>query len=193
MTLSSVGSAWRATEYGCELLVGGDVVGDEDGARLDLGTCELEQLLVVLLLGVEEHDVEDVVDGRERLEGVALEQVGPLLEAGLGDVPAPRVDLQRVVLEREHAAAEPADAGGEPDRRVAARAADLEHLAVGLRRDEREEEAARRRRDGAGAYRGGQPFRPLLGVLPLEAGEHCAHAIVQQSGRSICSRSCGRS
>ena len=81
------------------------------------------------------------------LERVALDQLRPVLEPRVGDVPAPRLALARVVLERENAAAEVPDAGGEPDRRVAPRAADLEHLAVRLRRDEREEELSRRRRD----------------------------------------------
>ena len=69
------------------------------------------------------------------------------LDARLLDVALPRLHLGRVVLEREDAPAQIADACGEPDRGVAARAAELEHLAVGLRRDEREEEAAGRRLD----------------------------------------------
>ena len=69
------------------------------------------------------------------------------------------LDLRRVVLEREDVTAEVPDAGGEPDRRVAARAADLEHLAVGLRRDEREEEAAGGRLDLA-ETRWARPERP---------------------------------
>src|SRR5206468_8185322 len=122
-----------------------------DGAGLQLPACDPEELLVLLLLGVEEGDVEDVVDRRERLETVARNEFGPRLEAGVGDVAAPRVDLGQVVLEREDAATEVADARGEPDRRVPARAADLEHLAVSLRRNEGEEELACRPRDLARA------------------------------------------
>ncbi len=47
------------------LLVREDVVGDEEAARLDLVPRELEEALVVLLLGVDEDDVEDVLDLRE--------------------------------------------------------------------------------------------------------------------------------
>jgi len=42
--------------------VGEDVVGDHDGPRLELRAGLGEELLVLLLLGVEEHDVEDVRD-----------------------------------------------------------------------------------------------------------------------------------
>src|SRR5438477_6379284 len=114
------------------VLVGQDVVGHDQRARLELAARELEEPLVVLLLRVEEADVEDVVDRRQRLVGVALDEVGPVLEPRVGDVPPPRLDLRRVALEREDAAAEMAHARREPDRGVAARAAELEHLAVGL-------------------------------------------------------------
>src|SRR5689334_11007140 len=95
-----------------------DVVGDHQRAGLELRAGEPEELLVVVLLRVEEDDVEHVVDRRHGFLGVALDQVGPLLQPGFRDVPPPRVDLARVVLDRKHAAAEVADAGREPDRRV---------------------------------------------------------------------------
>ena len=91
----------------------------------------------------------------------------------------PGLALARVVLEREDAAAEVADAGGEPDRRVAARAADLEHLAVGLRRDEREEELPRRARDLARRAARGDAGLALAAVLLLEPREHGADAVVE--------------
>ena len=156
-----------------------DVVRDDERARLDLVAREPEQLFVVVLLGVEEDDVEHVVDLRQQLERVALAQLGPLLEARLLDVATPGLDLRRVVLEREDAPAEVADPGREPDRGVAARAAELEHLAVGLRRDEREEEAAGRRLDLARALLGREAALPLGGVLTLEAFEHGADAVVE--------------
>ena len=96
----------------------------------------------------------------------------------------PDLDLRRVVLEREDAPAEVPDPRREPDRGVAARAAELEHLAVGLRRDEGEQELAGRAghlarpllaRDVAGA---------LVGILRLEAGKHGADAIVEHGGRA---------
>ena len=75
-------------------------------AGLELRARELEQRLVLLLLGVEEDDVEHVVDLRQRLERVALDQVGRVVQPGLGEVRPPGLALGRVVLEREHAAAE---------------------------------------------------------------------------------------
>src|SRR5207253_2084239 len=59
--------------------MGEDVVRDDHPGRLDLAARELEELLVLLLLGVEEDQVEDVVDRRQRLEGVALDDLGPVL------------------------------------------------------------------------------------------------------------------
>src|SRR5438477_12996703 len=47
------------------LLVREHVVGDDQRPRLELRPRELEQALVVVLLGVEEDDVEDVVDCRQ--------------------------------------------------------------------------------------------------------------------------------
>src|SRR5205085_379588 len=82
---------------------------------------------------------------------------------------------------REDAAAEVAHARREPDRRVAARAADLEHLAVGLRRDEREEEPAGRGLDRPRAQLARDAFRPLARVLGLEARQHLPHAIVEDA------------
>ncbi len=94
-------------------------------------------------------------------------------------------DLRVVVLEGDDSTPEETYAGGEPDRRVAAGAADLEHLARGLRRDERMEELPRRRRDLPRALRGRQAALALLGVLRLEPREHGAHPFVQhQSGTS---------
>ena len=120
-----------------------DVVGDDQGTGLEPLAGEREQALVVVLLGVEEDHVEDVLEPGERLERVALEEVDPVVEAGIPDVGAPRGDLLRVVLERQDVSAEMPHAGAEPDRRVPARGADLEHLTVGLRRGEREEELTR--------------------------------------------------
>ncbi len=162
-----------------------DVVSDHDATRLDPLARELEELFVVVLLGVEEHDVEDVVDPRQQLERVSVAQLGPLRQARLLDVAAPGFDLRRVVLERQYAPAEIADPGGEPDRGVATRTPELEHLAVGLRRDEREEEAARRRLDLACAQLGREPALPLDGVLALEAVEHSADAVVEHESETI--------
>ena len=71
-------------------------------------------------------------------------ELGPVGQAGLLDVGAPGLDLRRVALQREHPPAQVAHARGEPDRRVAPRAAELEHLTVGLRGHEREQELAGR-------------------------------------------------
>ena len=88
--LTRLGSACRAARVRAErLLVGEDVVGDDQRARLDLLPRQHEQPLVVVLLGVEEDDVEDVLHLREHLERVALDELGPLLEPRVGDVPPP--------------------------------------------------------------------------------------------------------
>src|SRR5205823_14945973 len=70
----------------------------------------------------------------------------------------------------------------------AARAAELEHLAVGLRRDEREEEATRRRLDLTRALLGREAALPLGGVLALEALEHGPDAVVEHGRETIVSR-----
>src|SRR5437868_2901157 len=124
---------------------------------------------------VEEDHVEDVVDQRQRLTRIAFHQLGRLLETCFGDVAPPVGDAFVVALQREHAAAEIAHARGEPDRRVATAGADLEHLAVGLRRADGEEEAAGGRLDGdAGRAR-------LLGLEPRENG---ADAIVEHGRKA---------
>ena len=72
-----------------------------------------------------------------------------------------------------------AHTGPEPDRGVPARAADLEDLAVPLRRDEPEQELAGRPRHLAGSLLTGDTLLPLLGILGLEACEHGAHLLVE--------------
>src|SRR5512133_745172 len=162
-----------------------DVVRDHEAARLDLLARKAEELFVVVFLGVEEDQVEHVVDQRQLLERVALAQLGPLPDARLLDVALPGLDPHRVVLEREDAPAEVPDARPEPDRGVAARAAELEHLAVGLRRDERKEEPAGRRLDLARALLGREPALTLRRVLTLEALEYSEYAVVEHGPETI--------
>src|SRR3954447_24047637 len=102
------------------VLVRKDVVGYDERAGLELRQSQVEQLLVVALLGVQEDDVEDVVDRRHGVLCVAFDQLGPVVEAGLRDVSPPCLDLARVVLDGEHPAAEVPNARGEPDRGVTA-------------------------------------------------------------------------
>src|SRR5256714_8844784 len=164
------------------------VVGDDQRAGLELRAREPEELLVVVLLGVQEDDVEDVVDRGHPLLRVAVDEVGPVLEPGLIDVLPPRIDLAGVVLDGEDPSAEVAHACGEPDRRVAARAADLQHLAVGLRCDEGEQEPSGRGLDRTGAFGGGETRGALGGVLLLETRQHSANALIQQRRRSPVAR-----
>jgi carbon monoxide dehydrogenase subunit G len=165
-----------------------DVVRYHEPTRLELFAGEPEQLFVVILLGVEEDNVEHVVDPGQLLERVSLEQLSPLVDSRLFDVTAPGIDLRPVVLERQHAAAEIANPGGEPDRRVAARSADLEYLAVGLRRDEGEEEPTRGRLDLARTLFGREPALALGGVLALEAFEDGADAVIEHGSETIVER-----
>ena len=94
VTLRRVGSACRAAEYwasgsGCERTL--SATTRPPGSTLSAR--EAEELFVVVLLGVEEDDVEHVVDPRQLLERVALAQLGPLLDARLLDVAMPGLDL----------------------------------------------------------------------------------------------------
>src|SRR5262245_5486640 len=162
-----------------------DVVRHEQRAGLDLVARQLEQPLVVVLLRVDEHDVEDILDRRQCLERVALEQLRGLLEPRLRDIHLPGLDLRGVGLEREHAAPEIANPGGEPDRRVAARAPDLQHLAVPLRRDEREQELPGRPGDLPSPKLPRDPFLALPGILRLEPFEHGSHSIVEHQTSTL--------
>jgi carbon monoxide dehydrogenase subunit G len=162
-----------------------DVVRDDESTRLELLPREPEQLLVVVLLCVEEDDVEHVVDCRQELECVALAQLGPLLEARLLDVASPRFRLRRVVLERQDAAGELTNSCAEPDRGVAAGTAELEHLTIGLRRDEREEETACRHLDLTSALLGRKAALALGGILTLEAVEHGTDTVVEHAVEPI--------
>jgi len=147
-----------------------DVVGDHERSGLEFLAGETEQLLVLLVGRVEEDHVEHVVDRGQRLARVAFDQLGRLLEAGVGDVAPPAGDAFVVALELEDPAAEEANRGREPDRGVAAAGADLEHLAIRLRRADGEEKSSGRRLDrNAG--------RPLL--LRFEPLENAADAIVE--------------
>ena len=64
--------------------------------------------------------------------------------------------------------------GREPDRRVPARAADLEHLAAGIRRDERKEQATGVGPHGERPLRRWQPGGAVGLVLRLEACQDVA-------------------
>ena len=82
-----------------------DVVGHHDAAGPDAGPHELEEPLVVVLLGVEEDDVERLLEVAQRREGVARDELGAVGEARFGDVRPPRLDLAWVALERDSAKA----------------------------------------------------------------------------------------
>src|SRR5439155_12885274 len=139
-------------------------------ARLELLAGETEELLVLLVRRVEEDHVEDVVDHGQRLAHVAFQELGRLLEPRVGDVAAPVGDAFVVTLQREHSAAEIAHTRRQPDRRVPVATPDLEHLAVGLRRADGEEEPPGCRLDrNSGRTR-------ILGYVP---GENGADALVE--------------
>ena len=133
MTLTSVGSACRAAEYtasvsACESTLSATTTR----TRLEASAHEAEQPLVVLLLRVEKDDVEGLVERLERRERVAFVELRPLFETGLGHVPPPSGAFLRILLERDHSPAEDPYPGREPDRRVATRATEFEHLAAGV-------------------------------------------------------------
>ena len=87
--------------------------------------------------------------------------------------------------ERQDSPAEVTDAGGEPDRGVAARTAELEHLAIRLRGDEREQEPARGGLDLTRPLLGREAAFPLGRVLTFEAFEHGADAVVEHRSETI--------
>src|SRR5262249_12496419 len=106
-------------------------------------------------------------------------QPAPFGAASRGDVRAPGVALGRVVLERHDAAAEVADAGAEPERGIAARAANLQYVAARIVRDEPEQEAACGRRDRPGPHLARKALCALEPVLLLEAAHDGEDTIVE--------------
>ena len=179
VTLESVRIRLARRRVGAECLrVRLDVVGHDEPSRLEERPREGEERLVVVLLGVEEHEVEGVLRRAERFERIALDQVGPLVEAGVRDVRAPGLAFRRVVLERRQPTSQHAGSSGEPDRRVAARGADLQHLDSRLARSDCEEKAAGRRRDLPRPLHGRQPRLTLGRILGFEPREHTENAIV---------------
>ena len=115
----------------------------------------------------------------------SVSNASPSISSAISSSPAsarlrpPGLGLQRVGLQREDAPAEVAEAGGEPDRRVAARSSDLQHLAVRLGRDQVEEELPRRPRDLPGAKLPSDTLLALRGVLRLEPLQHRANPVVE--------------
>ena len=112
-------------------------------------------------------------------ERIALDQLRPLVEPRVGDVRPPGLALDGIVLEREQSSSEKPRPRGEPDRRVAARAADLEHLDTGLRGSECEEEAAGRRRDLARAL--ARPAAPASRSARSSSSKSREHASTRSS------------
>ncbi len=107
VTLDSDGSACREAEYApsvstCETTLSAITIPPGSSS----GSASAEERLVVVLLGIEEHEVEGVLDRGERRFRIALDELGPLLEPGVGDVRAPRLALDRIVLERHELPAE---------------------------------------------------------------------------------------
>jgi hypothetical protein len=86
------------------------------------------------------------------------------------------------VLERHDGAAEDPRGRREPDRRVAARPADLQHLAGRLRRHDGEQEAAGGRRHLPRPLLAGDAAGPLVGVLPLKALQDGTDLTVEHDG-----------
>ena len=77
-----------------------DVVGDDDARPSPTrARASANERLVVVLPGVEEHDVVGAVEPLEALEGVPGDHLDPVAEAGVGDVPGRGLELHRVGLE----------------------------------------------------------------------------------------------
>ena len=76
-----------------------------------------------------------------------VDELGGVAEPGVRDVPPPQRSALGLDLEREDPAPEVADAGGEPQGRVAVRRADLQHPPGPRRHDQQAEQFARLGRD----------------------------------------------
>ena len=72
-------------------------------------------MLVLRLLGIDEDDVEDVLELMEDVERVRLDQLHPFLEPGSAYVPTPAGGRLGIALDGEDAPAEITNAGAEPD------------------------------------------------------------------------------
>ena len=159
--------------------MGEHVVRDHDPARLEQRSGQGEEALVVGLLRVEEDEVEDVLGPAQGRVGVALDELRPLLEPCLGDVPPPGGAARSGSPRARRPALQHARPRREPDRRVAARATDLEHLDTRLRRREREQEATGARPHLARALRRRQPG---LALGPSSASRRARTERTRSSG-----------
>ena len=122
------------------------VVADDDRAGAGEAQRPGEIVGVAALVGVDEDEVEGAVEGGQRVEGRAGDQLDPVGEAGAGDVRARHLGVPPLGLQGD----EPAALGkgaGEPDRRVAAEGADLEDAAGARHAGEEVQELALQRRD----------------------------------------------
>src|SRR5215831_10790669 len=155
------------------------VVRDDEAAHLEERTRQREERVVVLLLGVEEDEVEGVLGLAQHLEGVPFRELGPVVEPRAGDVRTPCAALLGVMLDRDDAPRLDTCPRREPDRRVAARAAKLEHVDARLGGCQREQEATRRRLHLPRAPFRGQPRLALGPILSLEAGQDGQDALVE--------------
>jgi hypothetical protein len=111
-------------------------VRDEETAGVETREDEVEELLVIGLPRIEEHEVERALQLGDLFERVGVHHANDVVQAGLPDVGGRLLRALRVVLDRHHLAAALAGSETEPDTAVAARRADLEHRFGAARGDE---------------------------------------------------------
>ena len=183
VTLTSVGSPWRAANRRPAFLSGRERCRRRPRARLQLGAGEREQSLVVVLLRVEEDDVEDVLDRSGRSRRRRPRPVRP----------TPRAPRRRRCAARPRTWRGRARARARGRRGCARRRRARSTSSRGSRRSRapRTRSAARRARTGTGpssarpaapAARAGRPPRARR-VLPLEPLEHGPHPVVSSTHR----------
>ena len=159
-----------------------EVVHHEHGALAELRVGQLDVALVLALRGVHEEKVEGAVQRRERLEGVALDELHAIGHPGaLQEVARPSGALG-VALERDHAAL--AQLLRHVERRVADGGADLQHHRVERAAERREEAAGLPMHDrdpvavGQLLHLGHRP-----GALRAQAVEVALHLLVEDPHR----------
>jgi len=103
-------------------------VGKHQAAAPHQGQQPVEIVHVAILVGVEKQDVERILQLRDRLMGVALDDGRQVRDAGLAEMLARRRGPAPVVLERGQAAARLVQGQAKPHPGNAGGSADLDHV-----------------------------------------------------------------
>ena len=119
-----------------------DVVPEKEPARLEPRHDQIEKPLVVLLPGVQKHEVDRAGDLRDLLKGVARNDRHDIGQAGAANVLGGAAGARRVELDGRETAAGLPEPKPNPDRTVSVSRADLERTRRAPRYDHRPQKAA---------------------------------------------------